>query len=105
MIREHHTHTLIHVRLKQDACCYYRCFVGHAINIIADVGAKKAKNVMAVKVPNGTFWDGYCHLRFPKNISFEGYSSDALGRISDTLSGLRSELSSKKGKKMEMSSK
>lgn len=86
VVRMHRVRTLIEVKQRGK----YRAHVGAAIKIISEKGAKK-KDVLSVRIPSGTFWDGDFRKDFPQMIDSLEYEKHKLKGIDNMITTLKGE--------------
>lgn len=67
-IREHRVNMLLHVHKRG----HYRMFTKEAIDLINKYSLKN-KNVMATKIPNGSFYDGKFYKSIPDTYNYNHY--------------------------------
>ena len=69
--RDSRINTLIYVRARGD----YRAITKEGIKIIQEYYRYKHGNILSIKIPNGSFWDGHFNKRIPKinDITEESY--------------------------------
>ncbi len=86
-IRMHRVRTLIEVTDRGK----YRCITGKGIPIIAKEG-QVTKQVSSVKIPNGTFWQGYFRKDFPPMIDRVAYEEHKIESIRDMLETMKDDV-------------
>lgn len=83
VVRKHRVKTLIEVTERGR----YKAIVGVGIPIIAKDGERQ-KTVSNIRLPYGSFWEGYFRKEFPKTLDFDEYSSHKMNGIDNLLETL-----------------
>lgn len=98
-IRDHRVDTLINIEERGKFTCYF----GKAIKIISKEGAKY-KTIKGIKVPYGTFFDGYYNKLFPtqNDITFETYSQHKHNQFKDFITELKNNYTDIKENLLDM---
>lgn len=88
-IKEHRTRLLIQI-FKRG---HYIAFNKEAIRIINEKGTKH-KQVLGIKVPNGTFWHGSCNYVFPPQVPEAMYEELKMEHMNQYIKQAREEVTS-----------
>lgn len=83
VVRKHRVKTLIEVTERGR----YKAIVGVGIPIVAKDGERQ-KTVSNIKLPYGSFWEGYFQKDFPKTLDFAEYSLHKMNGIDNLLETL-----------------
>ena len=86
-IRMHRVRTLIEVTHRAK----YKCITGKGISIIAKEG-QLTKQVSGIRIPNGTFWQGYFRKDFPPMIDRELYDNHKIKSIRNMLETMKDDV-------------
>ncbi len=93
LIRSHRINTLIIIKKRG----YYKCIVGKGIKKLNQIGGKdKDKELIAIPIPYGFFWEGNFRKEFPKNIDFKEYEKHKFTHIKSFLEDAKIEASTVK---------
>lgn len=86
VVKHHRVRTLIEVTARAK----YKAITGEGIKLVAKYG-KDNKEVNGIRIPNGTFWNGYFNKELPKTLSYETYEKHKLEQIKTALSKMKGE--------------
>ncbi len=82
LVRQHRVNTLITVKKRG----YYFTVVGKGISILNKLGMKSPdKNLWAIPIPYGLFWEGVFRKPFPNTLDEGKYNKRKLNYINDFL--------------------
>ena len=90
-IRNHRVRTLIEVTKRGK----YKCICGKGIKIIAKEG-QMSKQVDGVRIPIGTWWEGYFRKEFPIMVDREAYESHKIISIREMLETMKDDVVERK---------
>ena len=93
LVRDHRVNTLIVIKERGK----YECIVGKGIKILNKLGKKdKDKELWAIPIPYGLFWEGNFNKDFPSTIDTKDYDKHKFKHIQSFLEDARLEASTVK---------